>query len=337
MGPLFHGKYDIFISAILEFHEVMKKKLSKSVFGGKSALLIAISLLASALSARATGDGARAYFLAPVNVSLLTGYAISIRGNQSFDIPVTIGIDANVNAQVVQLSRTMGIGSFIVAPFLVVPFGEFEGTLHSGSFAVRQKSAGLGDIQLGVAVGLFGAPPMTPAEYLKYDPGLTIGIFGKLIMPTGDYSNHRFINLGSNRWTGQIGFPITYYRGNSLFDKTLTTFELVPSVWIFGDNRNPFHANNRGQAPLLQIEGHITQNLCRMLWVSIDGFYIYGGSTSADGVSANNTQSGGSLGATIGVIPDKHLSFKFNYESILARNNNVPNGHLFKLLVTLSF
>lgn len=63
------------------------------------------------------------------------------------------------------------------------------------------------------------------------------------------------INLGANRWGLQVGGPMGYYLGDSFLDPNLTTSELLPSAFLFGDNSDPFPSATTTTAPTATCSG----------------------------------------------------------------------------------
>src|SRR4051812_45666098 len=93
---------------------------------------------------------------------------------------------------------------------------------------------------IGGTIGLVNAPALTPQGYVQYQPGFSASAVGRVFAPTGAYDSSRILNLGGNRWTFEAMLPMSFIMGSSLVDPTLTTFEVIPSVQIFGDNNKPF-------------------------------------------------------------------------------------------------
>ncbi len=283
-------------------------------------------------SAAAQDDGARAYLLVPDKTSALSLYGIAADSNQSLDPGSTIP-DAKIKVRITltQLSQTFSIGGNQAAAFVVLPAGKVEGKLELDDETLSGKNSGIGDVILGLAVGLVGSPALAPADYVKHKPGFALGLLGKVYLPTGDYDSSRIINLGASRFAFQLGLPMNYAVGKSLVDPHLMTFELLPSVMFFTDNQGV------SQNPLLIVEGHITRNLGRMVWISADARYRHGGETSTDGVSNDNRQSALALGGTIGVSIAPNLLVKATYGGIVSRNQFGPDGHLTRVVLTYVF
>ncbi|MCG8589582.1 MAG: transporter [Proteobacteria bacterium] len=286
----------------------------------------------------AQGDGPRAYFPVPDDLHTFTGYGIFLRGNQSASPGTVIeGADLDLDLGVIQYTHPLSIFGNAAGAFAAIPFGSVEGTVELRRFSQSGSSSGLADIQLGAVIGLVGAPALSRDEYAEFEPGFAMGAIGKLLLPTGDYDSDRVINLGGNRWGGQLGLGFFYYRGRSYLDPYLTTVELIPSVGLFADNDDPFGGDRLEQDPLFMAEGHITQNIHRALWVSFDLFYEYGGETFLDGVAGDDAQSSLALGGSLGLNLPYGIGLKASYGEVVARNDGGADGRMFRVIATFSF
>jgi len=305
--------------------------------------LLAVStlFLASQIPVLAVGDGPRAYMLAPANSNILTAYGLFLDGNQALDPGVTSrNLDLEVDVGVLQYTRAFSICDNACGAFLIAPYGSTEGTFRFPRIPRLNRtgeSSGLADIQFGAVFGLYGSPALEVADYITYDPGFSLGLLAKVTAPTGEYDETKVINLGANRWGLQVGVPMGYYLGDSFLDPNLTTFELLPSVYLFGDNSDPFRAGGTGQDPLYQIEAHITRNLGRMFWVSLDANYQFGGETTTDGIPGDDDKESFGLGATIGVNLSKQLSINATYGEVISHNDNGADGHMVRVKLAYLF
>lgn len=269
---------------------------------------------------------------------MMTLYGLFLNGNQALNPGVTSNnLDIEVDVGVFQYTQPFSICESACAAFLIAPFGSTKGTFNLRNFTLEGESSGLADIQLGAIFGLYGSPSLEIPDYLEYAPGFGAGFLVKTTMPTGEYDEDKIINLGANRWAFQVGFPMGYYLGESFLDPNLTTFELTPSVFFFGDNSDPFGADSSEQDPLFQIEAHITRNLNRMIWVSLDATYESGGETSTDGVSADDQRESFALGGTVGVNLSKTMSINATYGQVLHHNENGADGHMIRIKLGFLF
>lgn len=306
------------------------------------AVLAMVASLATT-PARAMGDGARAYLLVPAGTSLLAANGISIDGNASLD-PATAVRNADLSVDVVafQFTQSVRTGSSASGLFVIVPVGEVEGNLTVDRplrppVDVSGKSSGLGDVQFGGVFGLVGSPALDIPAYLRHTPGFALGALVKVTAPTGRYDGTRAINLGANRWAFQVGAPLGYVVGTSMLDPRLTTLELLPSVTFFTANDDLPGADRKSQAAIFKLEGHVTHNLNKALWVGIDALYTVGGGTTTDGRSDDNRQSSLELGATLGLNLSKSFSLKATYGGVVARNDDGLDGTGFRLVATVLF
>ena len=288
-------------------------------------IVLAAVAFCSIITAALSQDGARAFFLLPEDTDIvsLTGTLLHAEaaGSQFGVIVVTTSyrhsIDVAGNA-----------GSILVG----LPVGSLSASLDTGMGIVDlDTDLAHGDLILGGELGLLGSPSLAPMDYAQYKPGLRAGIAAKLFLPTGDYDSSRLLNMGGNRWSLEASLPISYVLGDTMVDPELTTFEIVPSVQIFGDNNDPSPltdpsglATASSQEPLWKVEGHITRTFGPTVWAALDGFYEFGGQVSADGVPVGNAKQSLSLGATLGLVLSPSVALRLSYlEQVYS---NAPNS-----------
>lgn len=299
---------------------------------------LATSWMFFAAAAHAQGDGPRAYQVVPNGTTLLSVYGLSLEGNQTADPGVVIkGGDIDVSLGILQVTHSFAVMDRQAAAFAVLPYGEVSGKLRSPFLDVRGSNTGMGDLILGSVLGVVGPPPLTIDEFIKYDPGFALGLLAKVSMPTGQYDEDDLLNVGGNRWTVTLGVPFGWYIGDSFLDPGLATIELLPSVQIFGSNNDPRGADETGQDPMLRLETHLTKNLHRAVWVSLDGLYLYGGETNTDGRSNDDAQDAFELGGTVNVNFSKTSSVKLSYGEVVSRNDDGPDGKMARIIFNLAF
>jgi len=301
-------------------------------------VVVGAATLVGVSPALAQGDGPRAYLVVPNGTNLLSAYGLWLRGNQTANFSSVIqGSDIDVNLLLVQATHAFALAGKQSAVFAMVPYGEVSGRIDSRLTSVRGSSTGFGDPILGAIVGLIGPPPLTPQEFVAYQPGYALGALAKVTVPVGNYDDEKVLNVGGNRWALQLGTPMAWYFGQSFLDSALTTIELLPSVHIFGDNDDPSGAATTSQDPLLRIEAHVTRNLHQAVWVSLDGQYVYGGETSKDGRSNDDTQRAFELGGTVNVAFSRNASVKLSYGEVVRRNDQGPDGYMVRLIANVAF
>ena len=306
----------------------------------RSALMALPVLLGLGGAAQAQqGDGARAYQLLPDGARSAAVWALNAQGNSTLDPGrVFRGTDVDVTMSVLQFTQTVNIAGQQSGLFAVLPLGELSVDFNFRNMTRTGTSSGLGDLVLGGVFGLAGSPALPLQDYLAYQPGASIGVLAKVGLPTGTYSAGELVNLGGNRVWGQFGLPMGYALGTSYLDPHLTTFELIPSVFVYGDNDDPFGAaTSTGQDPLWMVEAHVTRNLSRAVWVSLDAVYLYGGETSTDGVAQGDTQRSLGLGATAFLHLPDNAGIKVTYGETVSANADGPDGSILRAIWTKVF
>ncbi len=130
---------------------------------------------------------------------------------------------------------------------------------------------------------------------------------------------------------------MTWYLGRSFIDPRLMTFELLPTVTFYTRNDDPKGADTVAQKPIVRLEGHITRNLTKALWVSFDATPVYGGETTTDGVEDDDVQRALMLGGTVNVTLSRSTSVKVTYGEVASRNDGGPDGQMFRVIGTVVF
>ena len=287
--------------------------------------------------AQAQGEGARAFELSPADSRLLSVYGEFARGNASFDPgSVTPGTDVHVDGGILEYSHSLGLRGHAVVLDVLLPFGAARASYETAGVARSYTSSGIGDLQLSSTFGLLGSPALQEKDYESYRPRFALSLLTRVYAPTGAYDRNAPVNLGQNRWALQLGLPSAYYLGASFLDPGLTSFELMPSVIWYGDNNEPAQGNHSSQAPLLQLEAHLTRNLNQSLWVSLDAIFMDGAETATDGVSDHNRQRSFDLGATVSVAVTDTVSATLSYTEAVSRNYDGVSAHVIRIVAEFS-
>ncbi len=302
---------------------------------GKMIMSCGLLALYSNVTLSDIGDGPRAYLPPPVNTNVFTVFGMHTEGNSVLNSGiVNPDLDVDVDLLIAQYSRTMDINDRYVSFTLVQPTGELTSTItlpNAPNFKKKTTSEGLGDTQILLSTGLYNLPPLTKATYAKYKPTFAVGGLARVTLPTGEYDEKKSANLGANRYSLQLGSPITFGFGESFLDPQLTTIDLLPSVTFFGDNDDPFGADKVSQEPLYKLETHITHNFNPGIWASVDGIYSYGGETKTDGTYGDDEQQSLNMGATIGIQFSRSLGLKLSYGKTVERNDDGLDGEFSRL------
>jgi hypothetical protein len=190
--------------------------------------------------------------------------------------------------------------------------GDFKGTAFGAELNLYRS--GLLDSVYRVAVNLKGGPAMPPKEFMKWKQKVLLGASLKVSAPTGQYDPTKLINWGANRWAFKPEFAYS-----QRYKKWVT--DGYVGVWLFTPNndfwsRNSFYPGTRTQtqAPIGALEGHLSYDFKPRLWISLDGNFWFGGTTTVAGVTNSlSTQRNSRIGATAAIPITRHQSLKFSY------------------------
>jgi hypothetical protein len=302
------------------------------------AAVVFAALLAAPMHARAQDDGPKVYQLAPLGAKNLTGFAVAKRSNETPESgDVIVGSKIDTDIVVVRYAQTFSLGGQQLNPFIILPVGHVRSTVHSPEGDVVSESSGFGDAQIGGVLGLFGAPALAPAAFAEFRPLISTGLLARVFFPTGAYSADQPVNLGSNRYSFQLGLPIGLIFGQSYLDPALTTLELLPTVTFYDANTRPFGAGRVTKAPQFALESHLTRNFGPSAWVSGDILYRQGGETTTDGQADHNPIRGLSAGLSGALKLAPNASVILTYEQVVARSDQGPDGWFFRTALVVPF
>lgn len=187
--------------------------------------------------------------------------------------------------------------------------GTWDGLLEGKpAKAYRQ---GITDTLLRVSTILYGAPPLKGKAYQSYrqsvaDCETLIGAGLIMQLPTGDYSDDKLINLGTNRFTFKPQLGIVHQRGH-------WTFEGSGSIWLFTDNDHFWKGTERDQDAFYTIQGHVIYTFRPGVWFSASVGYGYGGENSIDGVKKNDRSENLVYSLAAGYSLSRNFGFKLAY------------------------
>jgi len=263
----------------------------------------------------ATDDGPRMYWNAPVGTNILQAYFWTASGN-SISPENTLpqpGFDTDINIGVLGYNRIIDIAGHSAIATAVITGGQVSGSVLGHSI---RSSSGLGDLYLQGVINLFGAPALSAEEFAGYKQDTVLSLLIGVTAPTGDYEESRVLNLGLNRWNARIGLPFMYTLGDWVPGE-ITTLEILPSVWFYGDNDESF-GQKLTQNPMYTMEAHITRDITPALFVSLDYFIQRVGKTFYDGVQNSDAHTSDSLGLTAGYMLNAQTQFQLRYAGTLS-------------------
>jgi len=152
------------------------------------------------------------------------------------------------------------------------------------------------------------------------------------------YDQTKELNLGSNRWTFELGLPMNIYLSKKN-PKRATWLEIYPAIHLYTANTDPTaitRANKTEQLPLFTLENHLSHNFTDKLWASLDLRYQYGGELEVDGVKQDNKINALGGGATVGyqIIPP--LGINIAYGNVFNNPSDVE-ANMFKVTAVFSY
>ena len=240
--------------------------------------------------------------------------------------------DANFDATMALTgwAHTYALGDRSAMGAIILPMGRVSG----GVAGVTETSRGFGDPMLEFNYNLIGPKAQkTIPDVLRYEPGFSLDLLVDLALPIGEYNSSQSVNLGQNRWYGRIGAPVVWQLGSWVPGRR-TTLELLPAVWLFGDN-DDFVGKTLKTDPMFQLDAHLTRDLTEHLWGGLDLTSYNGGGSTINALAGGNLNNVG-VGLTLGYTVNEHLNLTLGYKSTV--NDSAPSDmRIDGFMVTLVF
>ena len=285
-------------------------------------------LLAAGLSSMlsAADDGPRMYWNAPVGTNILQAYFWTASGNSVTpeNSQTSPYLDTDINIGVLGYNRIVDVAGHSAIVTAVITGGKASGDISNINKDLR-SSTGLGDMYLQGVINLFGAPALSAEAFGTYKQDTVLSLLVGVTAPTGDYERNRTLNLGMNRWNLRVGLPFVQTLGDWIPGE-ITTLEILPSVWFYGDNDDSILGKTLSQDPMYTLEAHITRDITTEVFVSLDYFIQRVGDSTLGGLAYGDAHTSDSLGATIGYMANAQTQLQLRYSSTL--NPDVDQGEL---------
>jgi hypothetical protein len=251
----------------------------------------------------------------------------SLSGNANpLDPAYVVSANANFEADVTVAGYAKLLPLFDRPAMLAVlaPMGRVTASGTVAGNTINQSASGYGDPLLEFNINLIGPEPiMNIPDMLRYEPGFSLDLIVDLAIPIGEYDNDQSVNLGQNRWYGRIGALIVWQIGAWVPGRR-TTLELLPSIWLFGDNDDYLAGQNLETDPMFLLEAHLTRDFTEHFWGSLDTAWLSGGKSTVNGQSGSSLDNIG-LGYTLGYQINENMQFTFGY---MATINDSDPGDL---------
>jgi hypothetical protein len=280
-------------------------------------IVLLLGLVLSCGASRAQDLAPRAYVVTPIHSNAVTLSYSFYDGSVLFEgtVPIT-GATARVHVSVFSFFHSLNFFGRTANITAAVPYGigNFHGTVTGAE--MNAYRSGLLDTTFRFSVNLKGGPAMTVDQFRKWRQKRILGASLKVVTPTGQYGSTKLINYGGNRWAfkPELGY-------SRRWDHWI--LDTYGGVWFFTTNHeffshNQFYpgTNTQSESPIGSFEGHLSYDVKPRLWVSLDGNFWFGGTSSLNGVANPVTlQRNSRVGVTASLPVTKHQSLKFSYSN----------------------
>jgi hypothetical protein len=190
---------------------------------------------------------------------------------------------------------------------------------------LRQSASGFADPSVQFDVNLFGTSRLkSTVDLVNYEPTLTLDAAVLLAFPIGKYDKDKLVNMGLNRWWGRFALPIKYHFG-AFAPGYRSSFELTPSVWLFGEN-DDFVGQKLENDPLWQIEAHLTHDFTRSFFGSLDLLYRAGFRSEINGIEVGEDVDVGNLGFTLNYEVTDNVAIRAGYSTNVFGDSDLDNS-----------
>jgi hypothetical protein len=265
---------------------------------------IAFLLMAAFASAQELEPGA--YWAIPAGLNIATVVNSFNFGDLAFDPAAPIDeASARINTTALSFARAFSLAGRSANAGAVLPIvgGHVEGVYLGQPAEVGRF--GLGDPRIRVAMNLYGAPAMTPKEFVSFQHKTIVGVSLTVAPPLGQYDPAKLINLGTNRWSFKPEVGFSQARGKWVV-------EAMAGVWLFTNNTNFFGGNTREQDPIVATQFHLTYKFQRTMWLAADANYFTGGQTTIGGRQNLDLQRNSRIGATFSTALNRQSAIRMS-------------------------
>lgn len=296
--------------------------------------------LTISLPALAQGDGPRNLLWSPKNTFAFLPKWMGMNQNITPGSVLIKDADLHINAFPLTLVYNFGLANRFAQVMLNAVPGSVSGSLAAsqpGLPAPHLSSSGFADGFIGFKIGLVNQPALNVIEYSQYQKKTFSMMFYGRLWYSGSYDSTKPLNLGSNRLTFELGFPIDLWLSKD--PKRPTWLEIYPSIHMYTPNNDPLFismANKTQQHALYSVENHLSHNFTDNFWAGVDLRYQYGGDLEVDGIDQDNKQNilGGGISAGYQVM--KMLGLNASYGGIIAGDNGAQSN-MIRITAVISY
>ena len=224
---------------------------------------------------------------------------------------VTVNTEFEAEIMIAGYAKMLPIFDRSAMVAVLLPMGNISSITTVAGLSSSQRANGFGDPLVEFDINLIGPPPIKNIpDLLRYEPGFSLDLLVDVFLPIGEYDENEPLNLGQNRWYGRLGTPIVWQFGPWVPGRR-TTLDLLPSLWLFGDN-DDFQGVNLETDPMFQVEGHLTRDFTETLWGSLDATWVSGGKSTVGGMPGESLDNLG-FGLTLGYPLSDKMQLTIGY------------------------
>ncbi len=295
-------------------------------------------------------DGPRTYLAAPKKLNILSAHFINAQANASINNLSFINPDTSVESNLYMLTYTRSqpvLGRTFFSN-LIVPAGNITANLNVDPLGPGATSSsvfqhGFGDLTWLNTINLIGAEELMIKDFVRHESPSLLYLQAGITFPTGQYDSENPINMGSNQFKLKLGLPFIQRIGPWITGKSMT-LEVFPAYTIIGKN-NDFQGQEVEQSGLFTLESHLTKDITKSGYLSLDYSYITGGSSeffSKETGMMVNEQAGQNvhlIGATLGLNINDNLNLTLTHnQTFSSGNDNVSlDGTVTKITLSWIF
>jgi hypothetical protein len=279
--------------------------------------IVSASLLCMQTVARGQDLAPRAYVITPLHANAITLTYSYYTGSLQFDgaLPVT-GATGQIHIPSFTYYHSLNFFGRSANFLASLPYGvgNLEGKV-SGAEGHLYRS-GLLDSFYRFSVNLKGAPAMPLEEMQKWRQKMLIGVSLKVVAPTGQYDSRKLINWGNNRWAFKPEIGYSQRWGHWVLDAYAAAWFYTTNPEFFSHNQFVPGLQTQFESPVAAFETHVSYDIKRRFWVSLDANFWRGGESSLNGVPNPKTlQQNSRIGATAAIPITEHQSLKISYNN----------------------
>lgn len=279
-------------------------------------LVLCVGLLVPNILFAATN--ARDYIPMSPGTFLFCSYFKHITANTAFSNGTKVSSDNNFTQNLgilrpvyyANLGKALyGDGGLTVDPQALILFGD-AGVDGAAVGNQEISSSGIAD------------PILLATFWFVNDPKnkFWVGFTPYVTLPLGDYDKGRSFNLGSNRWAFKPELGIVKGFGEK------TYLDFVLNGEFYTDNKD-FNTGvslvKKEQDPIFGIETHLSYDISKNWYISLDYFYTNGGETKLAGISQDDMIDSHGLGLSLFWLINDHNQLMVEYRDDFAVKNGL--------------